>query len=89
MGRQGQLRLWPEEQEVKGDTVRCMAGEWLAGKEPASPFEMEKPVLDEVKKWVLAVYLRGEARKKTISGWPQGSSREFQLSLGFPSEAAS
>ena len=81
MDRQVQLQLLPEEKENEGDPA--MQGEGWQAKELASPFEVEKPVLDEAEKWVLAAYLRGEAR--AIVERRPGSITNAQLSLCFPS----
>ncbi len=81
MDRQRQLRLWPEEKEIERDPA--MPGERWQAKENASPFEAEKPVLDEAERWVLAAYLRGEARK--LGERAPGSITNAQLSLLFPS----
>ena len=82
MGRRKQLRLWAEEQNMGGDPIGCVNLEWRP--EHASPFELERPILEEAERWLLGVYVRGETREIPTKRHTLESNRN-QLTLQFPS----
>ena len=81
MAGRKQLRLWQEEQSVGEDPLGTIELEWRS--EDAAAPEIERPILEEAERWLLAAYVRGDVRKlppRRNASVPASN----QLNLRFP-----
>ncbi len=84
MNADQQMMLWPETRQDERYSVGDMAREWTEVEENISASEPGAHVLEDMEKWIWAVYLREGMPRRAVRRRTSAAKSEPQLPLVFP-----